>query len=370
MASIRPQGKGYECRFSIDGEAKSVTIQAKISKNSERAVGKQCEEAERRLDDGEPWDTVRDFLLGRDADNRRTLGFWAQHYLDVVAPELDGVADSTLMGYESCYHSHWSKFSHRRVKSLTVEELQKDLMPKDLSKKTKREALALLKRIMKVAGVHTLDEWEIRKSKKDAEPEPDPYEVDERDKLLSALQVEPIAHAYFTTAFYTGMRTGELLGLHWPDFDGGGFNVWRSMVRRKIQEHTKTKRRYVVLPDNVIRLLKNYPTRFTKGLIFQTPTGLMFKDADWLMKHWDEAHTTTGVRRRTGNYPWRHTFISLNLMGNVSINDVAVLSGNSRAVIEKHYAKWIRREEDVQRMRMQIEMAQRNESGKNLGSLQ
>jgi hypothetical protein len=54
-----------------------------------------------------------------------------------------------------------------------------------------------------------------------------------------------------------------------------------------------------------------------------------------------------------------HTYISLALQGGMTINDVAVQSGNSRSVIEKHYAKWIPNAGDIARLLAQIEEAQK-----------
>ncbi|MCR9260868.1 MAG: hypothetical protein NXH95_14175 [Pseudomonadaceae bacterium] len=363
MASIRENGSKYEARFSvtINGQTarRSVALDYKPTKAAHKTVEKLCNDADRMLALGESWEVVKAWLTGSDVTAPETLGFWFQHYIDVIAPEVDGVADSTLDGYESLYNSHWITFDNRPITSLTLEDMQRHLLPKKVSKKTKREAVSVLNRICRPAGVKTFEDWKIKKSKKDAQPEPDPYTAAERDLLLPKLRPWPIAYAYFLTGFYTGMRTSELLGLHWSDYDGTGFNVWQAMVRRKMQSHTKTKRRYVIVPQVIRSLLNEYPTRFEGGLIFKTPEGHMFKDADWLMDKWNRAHKTANVRRRLGLYPWRHTYISLALQGGMNINDVAVQSGNSRSVIEKHYAKWIPNAGDIARLLAQIEEAQK-----------
>ncbi|MBV1907561.1 MAG: site-specific integrase, partial [Pseudomonadales bacterium] len=63
------------------------------------------------------------------------------------------------------------------------------------------------------------------------------------------------------------------------------------------------------------------------------------------------------IRKRSGPYPWRHTYISLNLVSGVSINDVAQQVGNSPLIIEKHYSKWIPTQDDTKRLRAQLEGA-------------
>jgi integrase len=279
---------------------------------------------------------------------------------------MDDVADSTLMGYESLYNSYWNAFDERNIHTLHLVELQDHLSQKKVKKKTKREALNLLKRIFAVAGANTLDEWIIKKTKRDANPEPDPYTAEERDALLSALydmgraRVEDmIAYRYFYTGFYTGMRTGELLGVHWSDFHGSYFHVWQSMVRRKMQKHTKTKRRDVLLTDGIIALLKDThnPTRLKRENIFLTPEGHIFKDADWLMERWSRAHKKAKIRKRGGLYPWRHTYISLALSQGIPIVPIAVQVGNSPAIIQKHYFKWMPTKDDSELLRKQLQEA-------------
>ena len=212
----------------------------------------------------------------------KTLQYYAQHYLDVVAPE--NVADSTLMGYQSAYNAHWRPFGNYRIDQIPISELQKHLDTKKIIKKTRREALGVLKRIFDVAvtdGVfekNPLGEWTIKKSKRDSKPEPDPYTKSERDALLAAMTEmgnlrddDMIAYRYFLAGFYTGKRTGELLGLHWQDYEWPHFHVWRSMVRRQMQNYTKTERRQVLLTNNVVAMLKDNPSQFRKAHVFLTP---------------------------------------------------------------------------------------------------
>ena len=71
---------------------------------------------------------------------------------------------------------------------------------------------------------------------------------------------------YFRTAFGTGMRTGELLALHWSKYDGEGFEVDEAIVRHELKD-TKTHRaRYVPLPKALNTELKEFKTQVGKGL--------------------------------------------------------------------------------------------------------
>ncbi|MCH1487841.1 MAG: tyrosine-type recombinase/integrase [Pseudomonadales bacterium] len=364
MASVSSHGNGIRIRITHESRRNIVQIDLPATKANLKAVRQRAELAQAKLRLGEPWGFVKAWLRNEQPPEsvivdeqveKKTLGYWAQHYLDVIAPDYDGIADSTLMGYTSAYNSNWLRFDRIPICDIQLGALQTHLSSRPVSNKTKREALSTLKRIYKTAGLKTLDDWQMKKTKAEKNRQPDPYGFEERDKLIKALKPWPIAQTYFTFAFYTGMRTGELLGLHWSDYEEGeGFTVWQSMVRRQLQPHVKTKRRYVLAHPKAIEALREHPTRFEGGLIFKTPEGRMFKDADWLTDKWKRAHVNSGVRRRLGPYQWRHTYISMCLSGGMSIYDVAKQSGNSPQIIEEAYESWIPREEYLKKLRQQL----------------
>lgn len=100
-------------------------------------------------------------------------------------------------------------------------------------------------------------------------------------------------HALYELALRTGLRKGELLGLHWEDLDldGGTASVHRSLQRTPtgglIILHTKTRasERRIALPTECINSLKIHQERQQEerqaagtswtdnGLVFTTPTG-------------------------------------------------------------------------------------------------
>lgn len=364
MANVAAHGNGIRVRIQHHKAVFVTTLKLSPTKANLEAVRKRAELAKAKLSLSEPWDFVKCWLrdepppeavTAEEQAEKKTLGDWAQHYLDVIAPDYDGIADSTLMGYTSAYNANWLRFDRMPISDIQLGTLQTHLANRPVSNKTKREALSTLKRIYKTAGLKTLDDWQMKKTKTEKGRQPDPYSFEERDKLLAALKPWPIAHTYFTFAFYTGMRTGEILGLHWSDYEEDeGFTVWQSMVRRQLQPHVKTKRRFVLAHPKAIGALREHPTRFEGGLIFKTPEGHMFKDADWLTDKWKRAHVNSGVRRRLGPYQWRHTYISMCLSGGMAIYDVAKQSGNSPQIIEEAYESWIPREEYLQKLKQQL----------------
>ncbi len=75
--------------------------------------------------------------------------------------------------------------------------------------------------------------------------------------------------AILTLAVTTGMRRGELLGLHWQDidFERGSLQVRRTMNRisghglRETEPKTAQSRRNIVLPQFVVEVLKEHRAR-------------------------------------------------------------------------------------------------------------
>ena len=360
MAGVYARGKSIRVQL----RDRKWKVELKPTKANLQAVARKREEIRYRLEAGENFDDLIRETQGAPRSHRaNTLGYYAQHYFDVVAP--DKLADSTLMGYESAYNAHWLPFDNRPIDQIAITELQRHLSANDLAKKTRAHVLSVLRLIYACAVPEVflnnpIDNWTIPKSKRDQQPDPDPYDIDERDRLLTQLEKQHIiAWRYFVHGFGSGMRTGEILGAAWHNYDAPYLEVKQEMVRRDIRYHTKTKAREVLLPSSVVEMLSDNPTRFKKGLIHLTPEGRMFKDADWLMKHWNRAHDATGVRRRTGPYPWRSTYISMMLSEGINEYDVARWVGNSPEVIRKNYHRHIKKSRNEERLQRRIEEALR-----------
>lgn len=95
--------------------------------------------------------------------------------------------------------------------------------------------------------------------------------AEEQDKFLKALMQHPMGAA-FITMLGTGLRRGEVLGLHWQDvnLDKKFLHVRRGIVAVKgqgiIAEEPKTKKgnRIVPLPKMIVEALKRHRDRLKK----------------------------------------------------------------------------------------------------------
>ena len=71
---------------------------------------------------------------------------------------------------------------------------------------------------------------------------------------------------YFLTAFYTGMRAGELLAIAWADVDGETLEVSKARVQGQITTTKTDEPRFVRIPTTVAKVIAALPSRFKKAL--------------------------------------------------------------------------------------------------------
>lgn len=153
--------------------------------------------------------------------------------------------------------------------------------------------------VLKSALEHAVREDElprnVARNVKTTTPRPrrfQPLTAAEARQLLRAANGDWL-HALYKLALRTGLRKGELLGLHWEDLglDGGTATIHRSLQRTRSQGltvlNTKTlaSERRIALPTECINSLKIHQeqqqeerqtagTRWTdNGLVFTTPKG-------------------------------------------------------------------------------------------------
>lgn len=269
----------------------------------------------------------------------------AQTYLN-NAP----IALSTRNGYRDSLNIYWLPVvGHLEMRAIRFATLKRvDEAIKWKSEKTRQNAITALRRVfgygmdLELCDVNPALRLRAKRYQKTA---PDPYSLADRGALLAALE-RTHAALYFRVAFDTGMRTGELLALRWGDFDGESLKVVRSKVRRVEKDSTKTMRaRRVMLGPETIALLKATSSPFN-GPIFLNQYGRQYQSAYHLNQAFRAAHTKSGVRPRSGPYPWRHTYASLGIIAGLPPAFLAKQLGHSLDVFYRRYATWISGDDD------------------------
>lgn len=347
---VRPSrtGQSIEIRWRYKGQDYSETITKKPNQTNIRyaaSVRKQ------RID------ALKSGTYSNDHTNP-LFGPLSQEYLDTAK-----LRPSTRKSYKELLNNYWQPLFGYPVNDITYNYLwQLDTGIKWPGAKTRNNAVTALRQVFKLAkrrGLCQSNPAADLEYEKHQKPEIDPYTATEKELILSNLKGQALS--YFTLAFETGARTGELLALTWGDFTGHSIKINKSIVLREQEEKTKTaKGREVLLTERAIRALKSMPRPIKGGHIFTIEPflggietkniGQPHKDARWLNKRFKAAIEDSGVRYRRA-YNCRHSYASLGLMAGAKPGFLANQLGHSLEMFFNRYAKWMESENDVEELR-------------------
>ena len=176
----------------------------------------------------------------------------------------------------------------------------------------------------------------------------DPFSAEERAAILNALDGQVRNMVQF--AFWTGLRTSELIALDWTDIDWQHAVVVISRVltqgMKEPEDGTKTdagRREVKLLRPALEALTAQKAHTFLKGVeIFQRPRTAERWPGDLsIAKHWKYALKRAGVRYRNP-YQTRHTFATMMLMAGEHVMWVAKQMGPTDwSLTAKRYSRWI-----------------------------
>ncbi|HAT1771546.1 tyrosine-type recombinase/integrase [Legionella pneumophila] len=175
----------------------------------------------------------------------------------------------------------------------------------------------------------------------------DPFNKNEVKAILEATHHEQIRNL-FQFAFFTGLRTSELIALEWGDIDlaHGIINVVRAVVKKQIKG-TKTiagKRQVMLLPPAIEALNAQMNYTFELGKrVFHNPRTNQPWETDHQIRRTAWVHTMkkAGIRYRNP-YQTRHTYASMMLSSGENIMWVASQMGHvDTEMVMKTYGKWI-----------------------------
>lgn len=178
-----------------------------------------------------------------------------------------------------------------------------------------------------------------------------PFNIEEIDQILK--YAKDNIRAFFALGFYTGMRTGELIGLKWSDinFEERTISVQRS-IRQGIETLPKTKSsiREVEILDKLLPfLIKHYEiTECKSGYVFETYKGVNFTTSDKISVHyWKPLLISLGLVYRN-LYQMRHTFASMMISHGEDILWVSNMLGHKHSSMTlDHYAKYVKNDKKV-----------------------
>lgn len=175
-------------------------------------------------------------------------------------------------------------------------------------------------------------------------PTPDRQEFITLNKEQASLFLDCIKnhrwYPIYVLAITTGMRKGEILGLHWEniDLEYGTLSIQHTvqyMSGQIIQGEPKTSgsRRKITLPEYTLGVLREFQesTGKTEGLLFTTSTSRPVSGRN-VSRHFDSALEKAGLPHLRF-HDLRHTAATLLLKENVHVKIVQEMLGHSTVAL-------------------------------------
>jgi integrase len=161
----------------------------------------------------------------------------------------------------------------------------------------------------------------------------------ERAKLFLKSIEDHHWYPIYVLAIMTGMRKGEILGLHWEDVDlnKGMLSIKHTLVTVQgrsflSQPKSENARRTISLPDAALQTLKDYHLDVSdEGLVFTTSSGRPISQRK-LTRHFHSSLDKLGLTR-IRFHDLRHTAATLLMQGNVHPKVVQDMLGHSTIVL-------------------------------------
>lgn len=278
--------------------------------------------------------------------------------------ESRSLAYSTDSTYRSIAANHvlpdWEDVKLMDIKQMDISRWVVRMQKAKKSPYVIRGALMLLKTSLNAA----VDDSRLRFSPAKKVPYPDLPQGKER--FLTPDEVENIAFymdgmnaTILWTAVQTGMRFGELSGLHWSrvNFDLRTIDLVEQYDQkaRVIKAYPKDKeKRTVPMPADLVAMLRQYKAitehsrqrtcgvehlhgRCTGDLVFRGARLAPISSKEWGRGVWHKCRTMAEVEHARP-HDLRHTYASWLLQQGVSIAELALMMGHSKWEVTQKYA--------------------------------
>lgn len=292
-------------------------------------------------------------LMKRTVPELMTLNVWLETWLDRVRHQLKA---STFDGYRKIVNGQLiPALGDKQIQELKRKDVLNWFSTLLVSNKRFTNILSCLRTSLDAAVVDELIEdnpltgfsYAVKEAPKEVD-DIDPFRTDEQSAILAVLNGQ--GRNLIEFAFWTGLRTSELVALEWGDIDwlAGELRVRRAETQASSEpESTKTKsgRRTVRLLGPALDALTRQKafTFLADGRVFHNPR----TNEPWLgdgpirKTLWIPALKKAGVRYR---YPYqtRHTFASMMLSAGENPMWVAKQMGHADwTMIARVYGKWM-----------------------------
>lgn len=237
-------------------------------------------------------------------------------------------------------------FGSSKVDEITRLQIKQYLNELNVKEASKRLYLSTIKGVLDTA----LDDEAVEKNiaigiefKKEDKAEVKPFTPEEVKMILDNADCQ--LKNYLGIAFYTGMRSGEILGLMRHDVDNWSISIKRSISKGKITTpKTKGSTRTIPLFDAAKPFIEDQLKSTSSLYLFHDENGQPIKDISILRKRkWHRLLSDCGIEYRK-IYNTRHTFITAMLnSGRYKLMTIAEIVGHSTIdMIVSNYAGFIK----------------------------
>lgn len=269
---------------------------------------------------------------------------YLRDYLETwLAQEKQNTKASTWEGYRKIVEGRLiPAFGDHRLSEFKRKHIKHWVDQQTASRKTIGNILSPLRIALDDAVDSELIEhnplagWKLRRrdDRRRKSDDVDPFTTEEREAILAALEGQGRNLVQF--AFWTGLRTSELVALEWRDIDflRGFVRVSRALTQHSDEaEDTKTEageREVKLLGPALEALTAQKPFTYLAGNeVFQNPrTGERWAGDQPIRKTlWQHALKRAGVRYRRP-YQTRHTYASMMLMAGEHVMWVSAQLGH------------------------------------------
>lgn len=271
------------------------------------------------------------------------FGEAAQQRVKII---LQKIKSSTLKDYRGAMNYYiLPRFGNVPIKDINFLDIEEFRSEMKCSNKRKNNVLVPMRSLMRFAlkaGLIDKNPMDLIENLTVSKPEIHPLSIDEIHRFLDA--VKPQYKNFFTVAFFTGMRFGEMAVLKWKyvDFKLGVIKVRETRVRGE-EGHPKTKgsiRDIKILPPVVETLRDQRKATMGKSdYVFLNFYGRPLLPNSVNYHIWKPALKKAELKPRS-LYQTRHTFATLMLDAGEIPGWVQKMMGHEsmKMILERYYS--------------------------------
>jgi len=245
---------------------------------------------------------------------------------------------------------HFKHYNINEIKPSDIKRWQNVLLDK-LSVQSFKNVKNLLGSILQEAVMDEIIDKNpvrlVKSPKKEEAKEISPFTLDEAFTLIG--NADRWMKSFLSVAFFTGMRTGEIMGLKWEDVDFNTSKIYvrRTIYRGKIGSPKNGKMRVIDMVESVAIALKEKfkENGLSQEYIFTSRKGTYYHEAVSInVKYWKPLLRRCAIAYRP-MYNTRHTFASLMLQNGEDLLWVSQMLGHEKIkTTTDHYIKYIPQE--------------------------